>query len=47
MSCALCKQTIGRVRIYDAVRRLFFCSQNCVYRYLGILALWEEILNAE
>jgi hypothetical protein len=47
VSCAFCRHNIGKIQFHDTIRRLFFCSQNCWYRYLSILALWEEILDAD
>ena len=45
MSCGLCGQSLGRLRIYDSLRRRVFCSVHCSRRYLAILALWLEILE--
>jgi hypothetical protein len=44
MTCGFCGAPLGRTKIYDALRKLFFCSEPCVYRFLWMLDRWDRIL---
>jgi hypothetical protein len=44
-TCGFCGAELGRTKIYDVRRNLYFCSNLCVYRFFGVLDLWWRILQ--